>query len=87
LTPKIPEGKTIRAKPRHSRARTGLINGTVMLSGAKHLWLSLGSRNDQRFFASLRMTLTRWLVIFFTGFPLLHRCAHEKYRSSLQQAA
>jgi hypothetical protein len=29
----------------------------VMLSEAKHLWLLLDSEENQRFFASLRMTL------------------------------
>ena len=39
-------------------------NNVVMLSEAKHLCLSpSGNRmNDQRFFASLRMTLMKWLV-------------------------
>jgi hypothetical protein len=32
-------------------------NAVVMLSEAKHLWLSLDSEKNQRFFASLRMTL------------------------------
>ena len=38
---------------------TRLANAVVMLSGAKHLWLLLDSEKDQRFFASLRMTMLR----------------------------
>src|SRR5437773_12207098 len=44
---------------------TPLTNGTVMLSGAKHLSLfatGIAPGFDQRFFASLRMTLLRALL-------------------------
>jgi len=34
-----------------------LATAVVMLSETKHLWLSLDSEENQRFFASLRMTL------------------------------
>jgi hypothetical protein len=37
-------------------AGSDLVNGTVMLNEAKHLWLSHDFRKDQRFFAALRMT-------------------------------
>ena len=45
--------------------RAPLTKGTVMLSEAKHLWLFacvIDPENDQRFFASLRMTSMRWLA-------------------------
>ena len=51
--------------------RTALGNSAVMLSEAKHLWLfrkTIGSKTDQRFFASLRMTLRRRFAIHFEVF-------------------
>jgi hypothetical protein len=40
-----------------NKVATRLANAVVMLSDAKHLWLLLDSEQNQRFFASLRMTL------------------------------
>jgi hypothetical protein len=59
VTPKA----AVQTEDVHEWLRAHLINGAVMLREAKHLWLfpveGIAPENDQRFFASLRMTAMR----------------------------
>ncbi len=52
------------------------MNGAVMLSGAKHLWLFLRiAKKSQRFFAALRMTFINglWLLTNFVRLSRIDR--------------